>query len=86
MTIDERIQTETIVLATWTTMTTPIIGPAVVLRISSKQKKGCLKPATPQNKGKFIRQFTYLYGILTLVEKAINLPVHIATSEFHFRN
>ena len=85
MTTDERIQTATIVLATWTTMTTPIIGPAVVLRISSKQKKGCLKPATPQNKGKFIRQFTYLYGILTLFE-AINLPVHIATSEFHFRN
>ena len=39
MTIDERIPTETIVLATWTTMTTPTIGPAVVLRISSKQKK-----------------------------------------------
>ena len=86
MTMDERIQTETIVLATWTTMTTPIIGPAVVLRISSKQKKGCLKPATPQNKGKFIRRFTYLYGILTLLFEAINLPVHIATSEFHFRN
>ena len=55
-----------------------------------KTKKGCLKPATPQNKGKFIRQFTYLYGILTLVEiimfEAINLPEHIATSEFHFRN
>ena len=39
MTIDERIQKETIVLGTWTTMTTPIIGPAVVLRILSKPKK-----------------------------------------------
>ena len=36
-----------------------------------KTKKGCLKPATPQNEGKLIRQFTYFYVIL----RAVTLPV-----------
>ena len=33
-----------------------------------KTKKGCLKPATPQNEGTFIRQFTYFYVILIRVK------------------
>ena len=46
-----------------------------------KTKKGCLKPASPQNEGKFIRKFTYFYVILIN-----NPPYTIATNDFCFRN